>query len=49
MGKFYPTSEAVMIIIPLLAAFNIMQGAISVIGGLLIYEGIKKRILVLRS
>ncbi|MCJ7770998.1 ECF transporter S component [Candidatus Bathyarchaeota archaeon] len=49
MGRFYPTSEAVMIIIPLLAAFNIMQGAISVIGGLLIYEGIKKRILVLRS
>jgi hypothetical protein len=49
MGRFYPTSEAVMVIIPLLAAFNIIQGAISVIGGLLIYEGIKKRIPILRS
>ncbi len=49
MGKFYPTSEAVMAIIYLLAAFNIIQGAISITGGLLVYEGIRKRIPLLRS
>jgi len=49
MGKFYPTSEAVMAIIYLLAAFNIIQGVISTAGGFLVYEGIRKRIPLLRS
>lgn len=49
MGKFYPTSNAVVAILHLLAAFNIIQGAISVIGGLLICEGIRRRIPVLRN
>ena len=49
LGRFYPTSEAVVAIIHLLAVFNTIQGAISVVGGLLIYEGIKRRIPVLKS
>jgi len=49
LGRFYPTTEAVVAIVHLLAVFNTIQGAISVVGGLLIYEGIKRRIPVLKS
>jgi len=49
LGKFYPTTEAVVANIHLMAVFNHIQGAISSMGGLLIHEGIKRRIPVLRS
>ena len=41
--KFYPTLWAVALFLPLLAAFNIIAGSISILGGFLIYESLIKR------
>ncbi len=41
---FLPSLSAAILFLPMLGAFNIIAGTISIIGGLTIYEAIKKRI-----
>jgi len=43
---FYPnfTTQATIAIIPFISSFNAIQGAISIVGGFLVYEAIMRRI-----
>ncbi|MDH5783431.1 MAG: hypothetical protein OEZ35_07205 [Candidatus Bathyarchaeota archaeon] len=44
MPAFYPTHMAVIILLPLISLFNIIQGSISVFGGFLLYEAVIRRL-----
>ena len=41
---YYPTHIAVIVLLPLFSLFNIIQGAISVFGGFLLYEAVIRRL-----
>jgi len=43
-SAYYPTFLAVVLFFPLLGAFNIIAGSISIFGGFLIHEALVKRI-----
>jgi riboflavin transporter FmnP len=43
MSGFYASSLAVMASLPFIASFNVIQGAISILGGFLLYEAILLR------
>jgi len=43
MPKFYATPQAAMAIVHLVSAFNVIQGAISILGGFIVYEAITRR------
>jgi len=44
MPAFYKTYDAVIALIPLISLFNAIQGAVSVFGGFLLYEGVVLRL-----
>lgn len=44
MPSIYQTHTAVIVLVPLLSVFNAVQGALSVLGGFLLYEGILLRL-----
>ena len=44
MPAFYPTHMALIILLPLISLFNIIQGSISVFGGFLFYEAVIRRL-----
>lgn len=46
---FYSTPEAVILIVPFISLFNIIQGAISVFGGFLLYEAVILRLPSLKT
>jgi len=41
---FYPTHIAVIILLPLISLFNMIQGSISIFGGFLLYEAVIRRL-----
>jgi riboflavin transporter FmnP len=41
--NYYATPQAAMAIIPLVSAFNVIQGAISILGGFIVYEAVTRR------
>jgi len=41
---FYSTHTAVIILLPLISLFNVIQGSISVFGGFLLYEAVIRRL-----
>lgn len=41
---YYSTPEAVILIVPFISLFNIIQGAVSVFGGFLLYEAVVLRL-----
>ena len=43
MSGYYATSFAVITALPFIASFNVIQGAISILGGFLLYEAILLR------
>jgi len=43
MPKFYATPEAAMAIVHFVSAFNMIQGAISILGGFIVYEAVTRR------
>jgi len=45
---FYRTPEAVILIVPFISLFNVIQGAVSVFGGFLLYEAVVTRLPSLR-
>jgi len=49
MSKFYSTYSAVIVLIPLISLFNAIQGAVSVFGGLLLYEAVILRLPSLKT
>jgi riboflavin transporter FmnP len=44
MSTFYASFSAVAVLVPAMALFNVVQGAISILGGYLLYEAIKLRL-----
>lgn len=44
MGRYYANAQAVMPVLGLIAAFNAIQGAISIVGSFFLYEAIVRRI-----
>ncbi len=44
MPAFYPTHMAVIVLLPLISLFNMIQGSISVFGGFLLYEAVTQRL-----
>lgn len=46
---YYKTTGAVILIVPFISIFNVVQGAISVFGGFLLYEAIIRRLPSLKS
>lgn len=41
---YFPTTEAVIAILPFIAGFNVAAGAISMLGGYFVYEALVKRV-----
>jgi len=41
---YYPTHITVIVLLPLLSLFNIIQGSISIFGGFLLYEAVIRRL-----
>lgn len=41
---YYKTSEAVILIVPFISLFNLIQGAVSLFGGFLLYEAVILRL-----
>jgi len=44
MPAFYKTYDAVIVLIPLISLFNVIQGAVGVFGGFLLYEAVVLRL-----
>jgi len=49
MSGFYKTYAAVIVLVPLISAFNAIQGAVSIFGGFLLYEAVILRLPSLKA
>jgi len=49
MSSYYQTYTAVIVLVPLFSIFNVIQGAVSVFGGLLVYEAVILRLPSLKT